>query len=47
MLIVIKYLSDQILLKLKFGVDEYLCLPCVGTEHIKANDKQVLEAFVQ
>ena len=38
------FISDQILLKLKCGVDEYLCLPCVGTKHTKANSKWVLEA---
>ena len=28
------------------GVDEYLCFPCVGTKHIKANGKRGLEEFV-
>ena len=37
---------DQISPKLKCGVDEYLCFPCVGTKHIKANGKRVLEVFI-
>ena len=40
-------ISDQSLLKLECGIDEYLCLPGIGTKHIKANGKQVLEAFIQ
>ena len=40
-------IPDQILLKLKFDVDEYLCFPCVGTKHIMAKDKGVLEALIQ
>ena len=40
-------IPDQILLKLECDVDEYLCLPCVGTKHIKAEDKGVLEALIQ
>ena len=48
-LIVIKYLflSDQILLKLECGVDEYLCLPGIERKHIKANAKRGLEASIQ
>ena len=34
-------ISDQILLKLECGVDEYLCLPGIGIKHIKANGKGV------
>ena len=33
--------SNQILLKQKCGVDEYLCLPCVGTKNIKAIGKWI------
>ena len=48
MLIVIK---DLVLIKssqkIECGVDGYLCFPCVGTKHIKANGKQVLEVFIQ
>ena len=48
MSIVIKiFISDQILLKLERDVDEYLYFPFEGTEHIKANGKQVLEALIQ
>ena len=36
-------ISDQILLKLKCDLDEYLYFPCVGTKHIKASGKRVLE----
>ena len=41
------FISDQILLKLKCDVDEYLYFPFVGTKHIKANGKRVLEALIQ
>ena len=41
------FISDRILLKVECGVDEYLYFPCVGTKHIKANDKGVLEALIQ
>ena len=41
------FISNQILLKLECDVDEYLYLPFVGTEHIKANGKRVLEALIQ
>ena len=41
------FISDQILLKLQCDVDEYLFFPCVGTEHIKAKGKGVLEALIQ
>ena len=48
MLIVIKKVSfDQISPKLECGVDECLCFPCVGTKHIKAKGKRVLEVFIQ
>ena len=40
-------ISDQILLKLECGVDEYLYLPCIETKHTKANGKRVFEAFIQ
>ena len=33
--------------KYECGVDEYLCFPYVGTKHIKANGKRVLEVFIQ
>ena len=36
-------ISDQILLKLECGVDEYLYLPCIETKHTKANGKRVLK----
>ena len=35
------FISDQILLKLKCGVDEHLYLPCVGMKHSEANGKRV------
>ena len=38
---------DQISPKLECGIDEYLCFPCVGTKHIKANGKWALEVFIQ
>ena len=38
---------DQISPKLECGIDEYLCFPCVGTKHIKANGKRVFEVFIQ
>ena len=41
------FISDQILLKLKCDLDDYLYFPCVGTKHIKANGKRVLEALIQ
>ena len=41
------FVSDQSLLKLKRDVDEYLYFSCVGTKHIKAKDKRVLEALIQ
>ena len=41
------FISDQILLKLKCDVDEYLFFPCVGTKHIKAKGKGVLEALIE
>ena len=31
--------SDQILLKLKCDIRDYLFYPCVGTKHIKAKGK--------
>ena len=40
-------ITDQVLLKLYCGIDKYLYLPSVGTKHIKANDKQGFEAFLQ
>ena len=40
------FISDQILLRLECDVDDYLYFPCVGTKHIKANGKQVLEALI-
>ena len=40
-------LSDQILLKLECGVDDYMYIPCVRTNHIKVNGKHVLEVFIQ
>ena len=39
-------MSDQILLKHKCDVDEYL-LSLFSTEHIKVNGKRVLEALIQ
>ena len=33
------FISDQILVKLECGVDEYLCLQCVETKRINANGK--------
>ena len=48
MLIVMKYsFRMQILLKIEGDVDEYLYFPCVGTKHIKADVKRVLEALIQ
>ena len=48
MSIVMKYsYSDQMLLKLRCDVDEYLYFPFEGTKHIKANGKRVLEALIQ
>ena len=41
------FISDQILLKLKCDVDEHLYFSCVGTKHIKAKGKGVLEALIQ
>ena len=41
------FISDQILLKLECDIDEYLHFPSVGTKHIKANGKRVLEALIQ
>ena len=41
------FIFDQILLKLECDVDEYLYHPNVGTKHIKANGKRVLEALIQ
>ena len=41
------FISDLILLKLKCDVDEYLYFPYVGTKHIKAKGKGVLEALIQ
>ena len=40
-------ISDQILLKLKCDVDEYLHFPFVGTKHIKAKGKGILKALIQ
>ena len=40
-LIVYILISGQILLKLEYGVDEYLCFPGIGTKHIKTNGKRV------
>ena len=40
-------MSDQILLKPECDLNEYLYFPCVGTKHIKANGKRVLEALIQ
>ena len=40
-------ISDQILLKLEFDVDEYLYLTCTGTKLTTANGKRVAEAFIQ
>ena len=40
-------ISGQILLKLKCGVDEYRYLPCLRTNHIKANCNLVLEVYIQ
>ena len=40
------FISNQILLKLKCDVDEYLFFPCVGIKHIKTNGKRVLEALI-
>ena len=37
------FISDQILLKLEFDVDEYLTFPCAGTKYIKAKGKEVLK----
>ena len=41
------FISDQILRKLKCDVDEYLYFHCVGTKHINAKGKWVLEALIQ
>ena len=41
------FISDKILIKLKCDVDEYLYLHCVGTKHINAMGKGVLEALIQ
>ena len=41
------FIYDQILLKLKCDVDEYLYIPFVSTKHIKANGKRVFEALIQ
>ena len=41
------FISDQILLNLKCGVDAYLYLPFESTKHIKANGKRVFEALMQ
>ena len=41
------FISDQILLKLEYDVDEYLYYPCVGTKHIQTNGKRVLKALNQ
>ena len=41
------FISDQSLLKLECNVDEYLYFPCVGTKHIKAKGKGILEALIQ
>ena len=38
-------ISDQILLKLKLGLYEYPCLPCVGTKHIKVNGNGFFRHF--
>ena len=46
-IVIKKFISDQILLKLECDLDEYLYFPCVGTKHIKANGKLVLEALIQ
>ena len=32
-------ISDHVFLKLEYGVDEYLYLPCEGTQLTKANGK--------
>ena len=41
------FIFDQILLKFKWDVDEYLYFPCVNTKHIKAKGKEVFEALIQ
>ena len=41
------FISDQILLKLECDIFGYLYIPFVGTKHIKANNKLVLEALIQ
>ena len=41
------FVSGQILLKLKCGVDEHLYLPCVCTKPTKANSKVAAEALIQ
>ena len=41
------FISDQTLLKLKCDIDEYLYVLCVGTKHIKAKGKGVLEELIQ
>ena len=41
------FIFDQILLKFECDVDEYLCFLCIGTKHIKAKGKEVLEALIQ
>ena len=47
MLIIMKYsFCDQILLNLECDVDKYLYISVVGTKHIKAKDKEVLEALI-
>ena len=38
---------DRISPKLECGVYEYLCYPSVGTQHINANGKRVMEVSIQ
>ena len=40
-------ISVQILLKLDLDLDEYLYCSSVGRKHIKARDKEILEALIQ
>ena len=47
-LIIIKYsFLIKSYQKLQCDLDEYMYFPCVGTKHIKANGKRVLEALIQ
>ena len=39
-------ISDQIILNLECGVDEYQCLSCAGTIHMTLIGKRVFEAFI-